>query len=852
MGEKKLKLFTSYSHRDNTADRDYIEQFKKHITPLKDNGLIEDWYDREIFSGEDYQNKIDDNLGDADILCLFISANFLSSNNCKKEKKKALELRKKRGTVVIPIILSHCGWKDDGDISRLSALPTDGKPVLSFGDSDEAWLDVYEGLKRVIEKEMKVRHLKLSEKFEGFLQDTEMLEKAHSQKESVCLDDIFVCPELDEYGDLKEYKRTISSGELLESVLEYPKFAIAGEAQSGKTSLCKMIFRELRKKGLVPVYVCDREVQLRGRIENKISSSFSEQYEGVHIREIDNERIVPIIDDFHLAKHKEKHIRDLSKHSCCVLIVDDIFGLDIAAEELISAFTYFSLRELKPSLRYQLVKKWVSLTDKESGDYSEIDRETELVDSTLGKNIAKGIMPAYPFHILATLVTYRTLVPLDQEITSQGYCYQALIYFYLRRQEVRNDEIDIYMNFLTELAFYLCKEKKRELPPEGFSYFMDSYSKKYVFAIKRETFLGNLNQIVSADSLNNYSFRYPYFYYFFVGKYIAEHIRSEDEQTRREIEDMQSAILDNLHVDENAYITIFVAHHLRDVSILDDITVRALMLFEKYEPATLTREEVQFFDEQSDKIIRPGSLLSKKTTPEEERAKRLQVQDEEEQSRREDTSEEDPSEAKELRRGIKTVEVMGCIIKNRVGSLGKAKLEEIFEEGMNVYLRILSSFFELIESEENQKSIVGFISERLERFIDEKGGSKPDGKERERILTRIFWNLNFFVVFGYINKVVHSLGSDKLLEITKKVCDETGTPASFAVKHGMLMWYNKNLRIDEIVEGMRQNSFSNVAKTVLELMVVNHCSLHQIGYKNRQKIVAQLGISKTKLFTKES
>ena len=50
----KLKLFISYSHQDNLDENPYIEQFKKHIVPLKDNGLIEDWYDREILAGKDY------------------------------------------------------------------------------------------------------------------------------------------------------------------------------------------------------------------------------------------------------------------------------------------------------------------------------------------------------------------------------------------------------------------------------------------------------------------------------------------------------------------------------------------------------------------------------------------------------------------------------------------------------------------------------------------------------------------------------------------------------------------------------------------------------------------------------
>jgi hypothetical protein len=150
---EKLKLFISYSHLDNGN----IEQFIKHIAPLKNNGFIENWYDRKIIAGQDFQDNIDNNLGNADIICLFISANFLSSNACLKEKKDALEFKKKKGIAVVPVILSKCGWLDDKDISSLLALPTDGKPISEFTDSNDAWNNVYNGLKKVIEEEKRLK-----------------------------------------------------------------------------------------------------------------------------------------------------------------------------------------------------------------------------------------------------------------------------------------------------------------------------------------------------------------------------------------------------------------------------------------------------------------------------------------------------------------------------------------------------------------------------------------------------------------------------------------------------------------------------------------------------------------------
>jgi len=848
---KKLKLFIGYSHQDNLDENPYIEQFKKHIAPLKDNGLIEEWYDRKILSGEDYQNKIDNNLEDANIICLFISPNFLSSDNCKKEKKKALELRKQKGIPVIPIILSPCGWIDDKDISTLLALPTDGKPVSSFDDQNEAWHEVYIGLKKLIEKEIRIKQLEITEEFENFLQDTEMLTKAHSQKERVFLDDIFVYPELDTYDNLREYEEKISSEELLQNLLDYPKIVIAGEDRSGKTTLCKIMFKELRNKNFIPIYVFAKKSHFPGKIENKILHSFNEQYKGIDINEIDKERIIPIIDDFHHAKNKEKHIKDLSIYPRCIIIVDDIFGLNIKEKKLIGSFVHFEIRELKPSLRYELIKKWVSLTDKEIRDiYKNIDKRTELINSILGITIGRGIMPAYPFFILSAIVTYETFaMPLDQEITSQGYCYQAFIYFYLRKQGVRNDEIDIYINFLTELAFYVYKEKKYELSPDDFAVFMKLYLEKYTLPIKQETLLKNSRLIISGDSFNNYSFRYPYLYYFFVAKYLAEHI--EDDKIKEEIK----TIMNNLYVDENAYIAVFIAHHSKSVNILEEIERNALYLFDKYKPATLTKDEVKFFDEQVDIIVK-AVLPPADITSEKERMERLKMQDDLEQSQKDIEQKEDIDKedflGKELRRAIKTVEVMGCIIKNRAGSLDKTKLKAIFVKAMNVHLRILSSFFELIKSEDEQKAIIDFISERLRKITEEsKRGKKVPSEEKLKKISRIiFWNLNFLVVYGIIYKIVHSLGSDKLTEIVKKVCDEVNTPTSFLVKHGILMWYKKNLQINEFAERINEKDFSEIAKKTMKLMIVDHCSLHPINYKDRQRIENKLGIPAKKLLTR--
>ena len=147
--KRALKLSICYSHLDEA----YVEEFKKHIALLKRKDLIEEWYDRKIIPGQEVQKEIDDNLNSSDIICLFISANFLSSSACMDERDRAFDLRAKKGVVVAPIILSACEWNDDEKLSSLLALPKDGKPVKDYSDSEKAWKNIYDGIKEIVQKD---------------------------------------------------------------------------------------------------------------------------------------------------------------------------------------------------------------------------------------------------------------------------------------------------------------------------------------------------------------------------------------------------------------------------------------------------------------------------------------------------------------------------------------------------------------------------------------------------------------------------------------------------------------------------------------------------------------------------
>lgn len=850
MKEKSaLKVFISYSHKDS----DYIDAFTRHISPLRTNGLIEEWYDRKIIAGELFENTIDNNLDNADIICLLISANFLSSTACMREKDIACSLWIRKSTFVIPIIISPCAWLDICDISKHYALPNDGKPITEFENRDTAWMEVYDGLKKVLEQASALKNIEISEKFRSFLCDADLLTKAHSQMSRVLIEDIYVYPDLIKHNPADDNSKKISSSSLIEEIFENQKILIVGENQSGKTTLCKILFLKLRESGFFPVYLTDDSGHYKGKLSQRIERAYKEQYVSDQFDSLITEKVVPILDNFHLAINKESIINCLHQYSYQILIVDEIFSLNIRDEQTARYYDQYKIKELNPILRNELIKKWILLDDRyripsqENTLLKSLDDATELVDSALGKIFRSGIMPAHPFFVLSVLSTYETFdKPLTEEITSQGYCYQALIYMYLRKQGVKNDEIDTYINFLSVIAFTFFDEKLSEMTVTIFDEFVVKYRSKYNLSVNLEVLLLNLEstRIFSKDSCGNYYFNYPYLFFFFVAKYLSEHMDKNSEKI--------SEIINNLHKDENAYISIFIAHHTKSSYLLDEIILNALCLFDGHSAATLSKEELAFFDDELDGIM-DAILPDKQINPEKVRQSRLEEKaaQEEEENQKKNSEDEDEELlvnefSRELRRSIKTVEVMGRIIKNRSGSLDRNRIEEILAEGMNVHLRILSSFFTLIKNKTHQDEIIDYILNRMVSYVENKK-TKPDQEKYTIIAKTIFWNLNFAMIFAVIHKIIHSLGSDKLQSIVNDICDQINSPAALLIKHGTLMWYCKNLQIDNIVKEMNEADFSETAKTVMQHLIVNHSSMHKIDYKDKQKIQNKLKIPAKKL-----
>ncbi len=145
-GTAKMKAFISYSHEDKAA----LKRLHTHLAVLRQEGRIDAWFDHKTLAGELIDAEITKKLDSAKLILLLVSPDFLASDYCGKEMKRALGRHHSGQANVVPIILEPCDWHNM-DLKNLKAIPKDGVPISQWPNENSAFLDVVQELRRVLE-----------------------------------------------------------------------------------------------------------------------------------------------------------------------------------------------------------------------------------------------------------------------------------------------------------------------------------------------------------------------------------------------------------------------------------------------------------------------------------------------------------------------------------------------------------------------------------------------------------------------------------------------------------------------------------------------------------------------------
>lgn len=649
--------------------------------------------------------------------------------------------------------------------------------------------------------------------------------------------DLFVYPDLEQANDLnKEINASYEDSKRMLNSDFAPICILEGASQAGKTTLLKMIYLDALKMNLYPILICWEDIK-PNNIDKCLQRAFATQYEDKSYElfsQFDNSQKIILIDNLSSNKFSNVEILEtidkLKSRFGKIIITTSPRYDSLALTSMVQRNIYYArILPLGYKKRGKLIEAFYKLTHRDIfGDKQLFLDETKKLFDEVQTILGDKLMPAYPIFVISILQSMNMMQPARLEQTSYGYCYHTLIHYALSvKAKVKNDDIDSCFNYLGELAFHLYKmgDETRLINENEFKKFHSEYASQYVSKSFREMkqILLDSNIVVIEDE--DYRFGYEYIYYYLVAQKIASMVTTN--YGKNEIK----KLCNNLENDRCANILVFITHHSKDTILIEEATFATMMPFDDILPITLEKGKeyykllVSIVDKLKDNII-PAEI-----DPIKEREKNWERQDKIEKSisaQKDEDMHNLPHEVIMMRQAIRSLEIVGQIIKNRKGSLPRRQLIDMVEELYYTAFRTIGFFGKLVINTQDE------IIESLQHdnILENEGKTKMI--ERLNIFVQLY-SLRFCL--GIFSKVIHSVGLSELKDIFHEVANKIGTPAAKILTFSINTYYGRmsNNELQQIYKEMKDNP---VALRILKARVKSYLYNNDVDYRKRQQIAS--------------
>lgn len=660
-GTQSISLFYSYSHKD----RIHREKMEKVLSLLKENGLSQ-WSDEEIVPGTEWSEEIRAQLGTAHIVVFLMSFEFCASPPCRAEWEYATELATQTDRHLIPVILQTCPWKDIPRMRSRQALPVDAKPITSYTNEDDAWQEVYDGIKRTLTE----ISTKISARQE-FVDEVCKIEFIVSGFDPVAFDDLFVFPIVRLFATSRSSRGSLVPN--ADALLQHKRVLLCGSVLGGKSALCAHLFRKLAETPEPGVIVPMDEVRERRPSTRVYRDIFSKEFSGSYEKWLAG-RTTVFLDDFSSANRDIEHLEYClaTFDRVIVTILMDVYVSFFHNES--SPFAAIDVCEISPlthNKQSALIKKWLDLSRVGGGTHGDIDRMEEEVNGIIVDN---RILPRYPHFVLSILQMRERFMPRDTTITSYGHCHYVLILAHLIKAGTsnRDAEISTCMNVCSHYAYFKHLETvergKLVVSDSRFEVFWRRYRENFVV---EDTTLERIRR-QSYGILQGTQFRANFMYWYFLGKYLA------DNREKADVGNEIDRLIGNIDRPDSCFALMSLVHHCGDLSIVDSLVVTNRKLMGSLRPAVLDYLETKGISSLLHAL--PHDLLGDDRDIEGARKAERDARDvaddrlaESERSIHESGNEE----GLQLYRLLKSMDVLSQVVRNRFGVINKKKLVEI-------------------------------------------------------------------------------------------------------------------------------------------------------------------------------
>lgn len=708
----------------------------------------------------------------------------------------------------------------------------------------------------IADTKIHTNYTKLIPGFVNFLDDAGA-NFIHPHKEIIKFSDIYIPPSLRSIQNTEE-KLTIDKNATDLLIGDIGKILIYGDDKSGKTSLAKFLFSELISNGFMPVYI-DAPEHPKSKILNipmLVRECYKSQYQDFDLdifKQTCDIKAVPIIDNFNLANinnyEKMEVLRKLiTLYNNLVIIANDSFLIDelkrIEADKysdlLIRDLSIFFIKSFGHKLRGKLVRKWLQITDEQM-DYEESSlQQYDEYMNLLSRIVSQNFVPPFPIYFLTALSAVSTTSKTDISIGSYGHYYQALITLSLANKGVEHADLDMELNFLSELSYKMFKDNVSKINKSSFKDFINEYNTKFDTMLNESFITSLVGANIITHGNDSYRFKYKFMVYYFIAYYISKNLH-EDKTVEQSID----RLISSLHLQSSTAILLILITFTKDTTILKKIYDYAKSLFPDSEVATIS-EDTEHFNllvNQALNVIVSDACKPSDTRTKDEAWKDSVTTEDTTYLTNDDKIIENDDDidnfTARLSATVRCTDIIGQILKSHYGSLLSDSKNKLFAEGIYLSLRTLGDFYSFMSK--NSQMWLDDIEENIRKKGIRNDYNVIDSAKKTLLL------LSSFISYCFISLPVNAFATNNLYKthtnFFENLDENERSNAIDIIQFSLDLSINKKIPFDKLEKLIDKLSSNVMGYTVLQHIITNHLYLHYVNYADKAKISELMKIS---------
>lgn len=642
---------------------------------------------------------------------------------------------------------------------------------------------------------------------------------------NITLTDIFVFPDLRKMGGTtgSRKRNVISSTDLLTNANINNGVIIEGDEKAGCTSLLYQYYRDYHDHGFVPLLIKGKDIKKGSgkELDELIMSEVTAQYGKDNVpsfQQLPAAQKILFLDDFDDGPLRAADTRaDLlcsikKRFGSFIITVNEMFEmremLDGDDSRSLLTLTHYKLQPFGYVLRSKLIHKWFSLGADGTLDESQLIAKFDQAERLMKTVMTKAVIPKIPLYLLTLLQSMEAGRSGDFKDSGLGYYYQYLLTDSFKHAGVKHDKLTELFQYSAHLAWEFHIQQKEELTELDLRAFNNRFSAKW----HTVDFVPRLAELLKARVLQcrgeDFSFRYPYIYYYLKGQYLQENLTDGD------IRAYIGKCCKHLYVRDHANTVLFLAHHTTDDFLLQSISDSLHNIIQHCTPITFNNDTTEI-----QKIIDDAPKLTYTGEQPAVHRDRLNVHRDEIDDGKDGLadSEEDSDDLSFIAQILvlfKTTEILGQILKNQYSKIQRTRKGELLNELFNGPLRVLHDFYNLIGKNPD------YLIAEIDAAMSRKRKSYP-ADERRRIASNVVAGLVQIISFAFVVKAGQGASSENLFEDVHDVVEKNGTLAFKLIELYIHLDSPKPLPRQMLHQVHGEAKNSALAERMIQLMVLN-------------------------------